>query len=71
MISSGDKIYYFEYMDHAKRYGNPSRILKNPSILWCCGKIAEESEDFIAVVCSGTKKVKPSSEPSFEIILKS
>lgn len=71
MISPGEAIYYFEYLDHAKSFSDPKEIFKKPFKLWCTGKILTESEDFIAVVCSGTIGRKPNSSPSFEIIVKS
>jgi len=70
MLSIGDRIYYFEYMDHAKTFGDPSKIMNDPCILWCSGKIFQESDDFLAILCSGTKNKLPSSEPSYEIIYK-
>ena len=70
MFSLGDKIYYFEYVDHAFRYGNPTKLLKDPLILVAVGKIVSDSEDFIAVLTSGTKNVNPSSSPGYEIIYK-
>jgi len=71
MISPGEAIYYIEYLDHGKTSSNPKKIFANPLTLWCVGKVLTESEDFLAVVCSGTKERKPSTEPSYEIILKS
>ena len=70
MINSGEAIYYFEYLDHGKTFGDPKGVLEDPLTLWCVGKIHEESPDFLAVVCSGTKKRLPSSQVSYEIIYK-
>lgn len=71
MITPGEAIYYIEYFDHGKTYNQPTEIFKNPFKLWCTGKIAEESDDFLAVICSGTIDRKPNTEPTYEIILKS
>lgn len=70
MISEGTPIYYIEYLDHA-RSENIKRLESKPFILWCCGTIAKESEAYIAVICSGTKDHLPSSQPTYEIVLKS
>ena len=69
MINVGEAIYYIEYKDHAR--SNNLERLNNPFILWCVGKIAKESKEFIAVICSGTKSETPSSQPTYEIVLKS
>lgn len=66
-----NNIYYFEYIDHGKIYQDPKTVFKNPLTLWCVGKIAEETKDLMAVVCSGVKDRNPSSQPSYEIIVKS
>lgn len=71
MISVGEAIYFIEYLDHGKVFSDPKEIFKKPLKLWCVGKILSESDDFIAVICSGTIGRKPSTEPSYEIILKS
>lgn len=71
MINSGEVIYYIEYLDHAKIYSDPEETFKKPFTLWCVGKIFKESDDYIAVVCSGTKARPPNTEPSYEIVLKS
>jgi len=70
MFSLKDKIFYFEYVDHGYRYGDPNKLVRDPLILVAMGKIVSESEDFIAVLASGTKNKKPSSQPAFEIIHK-
>ena len=69
MISVGEAIYYIEYKDHART--NDLDRLENGFILWCVGKIAKESDEFLAIICSGTKNDIPSSQPTYEIILKS
>ena len=70
MISVGEAIFYFEYYDHGRTWDKPKEIFKNPLILWCCGKIFEDSGDFIAVITAGTKGRIPSSQPAYEIIYK-
>ena len=67
MISKGESIWYVEYKDHGRVYS----LDDLPLILWCVGKIAKETDDFLAVVCCGTKEQMPSSMPALEIILKS
>jgi len=71
MINSGEAIYYFEYLDHGKTFGDPKGVLKNPLILWCVGKIYEQDDNFLAVVCSGSKtRESLKSQVSYEIIYK-
>jgi len=70
MISEGEAIYYIEYLDHL-RSSDLERIDKKPFQLWCCGKIAKDSNGFIAVICSGAKDEIPNTQPTYEIILKS
>jgi len=70
MISAGEALYYIEYLDHGLISSNFKEFEKNPLILWACGKIAHENNDFVAVVCSGVKNREPSSKPQLEIIVK-
>ncbi|MBA7492429.1 hypothetical protein ES702_02979 [subsurface metagenome] len=70
MISEGEAIFYIEYLDHA-RSPDLNRLESNPVVLWCTGKIAQESNEFLALLCSGVKNEMPTSHPTYEIILKS
>ena len=70
MISTGEAIYYIEYLDHGL-VSDLNAIKKKPLTLWTTGKVFKEDEDFIAVVCSGTKHRLPNSKPTYEIIVKS
>ncbi|HEC92901.1 MAG TPA: hypothetical protein ENI51_07935 [Candidatus Atribacteria bacterium] len=69
MLSTGEAIWYIEYLDHA-RISNWEKFKDEPITLWCVGKIAQENDDFIAVICSGVKDRQPTSQPTYEIILK-
>jgi len=70
MISEGEAIFYIEYLDHA-RVSDLKRLDTKMITLWCVGKIVKESEEFLAVICSGVKNELPSSQPTYEVILKS
>lgn len=70
MISTGEAIFYVEYLDHGL-ISDLKELKKNPLTLWAVGKIFQESEEFIAVICSGTKHRLPNSKPTYEIIVKS
>jgi len=69
MISTGEKIFYIEYLDHGLTTDFED-LEENPLTLWVVGKIFKETEEFMAVICSGTKHRLPSSKPSYEIVVK-
>ena len=70
MISTGEIIFFIEYLDHGL-VSDLENLKEKPLTLWVVGKIAQENDDFIAVVCSGTKHRLPNSKPNYEVIVKS
>lgn len=69
MISSGEAIYYIEYLDHGL-VSDLEKLEKNPLTLWVVGKIFKEADKFYALVCSGTKFREPTSKPYLEVVQK-
>lgn len=49
MSDNGSEIWYIEYRDHAFHVGDPKEVVEKPYVLWVCGVIEFENEDFIAV----------------------
>ncbi len=69
-LCCGDSLYYFEYLDHMCTDKFPHDLEKKPPILWCCGKIIKETNNYIVVVSSGIRDRNPSAELTYEIVLK-
>lgn len=70
MISSGEAIYFIEYLDHGL-VSDLNELEKKPLTLWTCGKVFKEEDNFLAIICSGTKNREPNVKSTYEIIVKS